>query len=98
VYLAFTQELLFGKKSFTNVSVQTSTHRIVKDTTKIVQTGNKVPVSDSLKKDSLVKPAGKGTKPVPAAPKTLRINGKNKNSVRIPDHYDNIVLPNETNS
>jgi hypothetical protein len=59
----------FGKKSFTNVSVQTSTHRIVKDTTKIVKQEIKVPVTDSLKKDSLVKPVGKGTKPAPAAPK-----------------------------
>jgi hypothetical protein len=64
----------FGKKSFTNVSVQTSTHRIVKDTTKIVKQEIKVPVTDSLKKDSLVKPVGKGTKPAPAAP----INTKNK--------------------
>lgn len=75
VYFAFTQEeLLFGKKSFTNVSVQTSTHRIVKDTTKIVKQETKVPVTDSLKKDSLVKPVGKGTKPAPATP----INTKNK--------------------
>lgn len=75
VYFAFTQEeLLFGKKSFTNVSVQTSTHRIVKDTTKIVKQEPKAPVADSLKKDSLVKPVGKGTKPAPATP----INTKNK--------------------
>ncbi|UEQ74843.1 hypothetical protein [Chryseobacterium arthrosphaerae] len=75
VYLAFTQEeLLFGKKSFTNVSVKTSTHRIVKDTAKIMKQEPKVPASDSLQKDSLVKPVGKGTKPVPAAP----INTKTK--------------------
>lgn len=75
VYFAFTQEeLLFGKKSFTNVSVQTSTHRIVKDTTKIVKQEPKAPVADSLKKDSLAKPVGKVTKPAPAAP----INTKNK--------------------
>lgn len=54
--LAYTQqELLFGKKSFDNVSVKTKTHRIVKDTIKInVHTP---PVQDSVKKDSAVKPA-----------------------------------------
>lgn len=74
-YLAFTQqELLFGKKSFNNVSVQTSTHRIVKDTVKIMVHEPVKTASDSLKKDSLVQPAGKGTKTVPAAP----INTKTK--------------------
>lgn len=68
LYLAFTQqELLFGKKSFDKVSVQTSTHRIVKDTVKVLAHTPEVPVSDSLKKDSLQKPAGKETKPIPAA-------------------------------
>lgn len=67
VYLAFTQqELLFGKKSFDKVSVQTSTHRIVKDTIKVMVHTPETAVSDSLKKDSLSKPAGKGTKPAPA--------------------------------
>lgn len=67
VYLAFTQqELLFGKKSFDKVSVQTSTHRIVKDTIKVMVHTPEAAVSDSLKKDSLSKPAGKGTKPAPA--------------------------------
>lgn len=69
VYLAFTQqELLFGKKSFNNVSVQTSTHRIVKDTVKVMVHTPETPVSDSLKKDSLVKPVGKAIKPAPAVP------------------------------
>ncbi len=73
LYLAFTQkDLLFGKKSFN--SVQTSTHRIAKDTVKVMVHVPETPVSDSLKKDSLVKPAGKITTPVPAAPK----NTKNK--------------------
>lgn len=56
LFLAYTQqELLFGKKSFDNVSVKTKTHRIVKDTIKLnVHTP---PVQDSIKKDSLVKPA-----------------------------------------
>lgn len=68
VYLAFTQqELLFGKKSFDKVSVQTSTHRIVKDTIKVMVHTPETAVSDSLKKDSLSKPAGKGIKPAPAA-------------------------------
>ncbi|MEG0927669.1 MULTISPECIES: hypothetical protein [Chryseobacterium] len=75
LYFAFTQqELLFGKKSFNKVSVQTSTHRIVKDTVKMVAHTPEAPVSDSLKKDSLAKPVGKGTKTVPTAPK----NTKNK--------------------
>ncbi|PQA93562.1 hypothetical protein B0A69_11195 [Chryseobacterium shigense] len=68
VYLALTQqELLFGKKSFDQVSVQTSTHRIVKDTIKVMVHGPETAVSDSLKKDSLSKPAGKGSKPAPAS-------------------------------
>lgn len=75
LYFAFTQqELLFGKKSFNKVSVQTSTHRIVKDTVKMVAHTPEAPVSDSLKKDSLAKPVRKGIKPVPAAPN----NTKNK--------------------
>lgn len=74
-YLAFTQkELLFGKKSFNKVSVQTSTHRIVKDTVKVTVHSPETAVSDSLKKDSLVKPAGTAVKPIPVAPK----NTKNK--------------------
>lgn len=65
LYLASTQqELLFGKKSFDKVSVQTSTHRIVKDTVKAI-VAPKTAVSDSLKKDSLSKPAGKVVKPAP---------------------------------
>ncbi|MDR2237613.1 MAG: hypothetical protein LBE92_15940 [Chryseobacterium sp.] len=74
LYYAFTQrELLFGKKSFNDVSVQTATHRIVpKDTAKVpVQTP--VPaVSDSLKKDSLVKPAGKQIQQTPAVPNNTK--------------------------
>ncbi|PKF72995.1 hypothetical protein [Chryseobacterium sp. PMSZPI] len=71
LYFVFTQkETLFGKKSFN--AVQTSTHRIVKDTVKVMV--HAVPVSDSLKKDSLAKPAVQGTKTVPAA----RNNTKNK--------------------
>lgn len=66
LYLVFTQqELLFGKKSFDKVSVQTSTHRIVKDTVKAI-VAPKTAVSDSLKKDSLSKPAGKVVKSAPA--------------------------------
>ncbi|MDR6372779.1 nucleoid DNA-binding protein [Chryseobacterium bernardetii] len=73
LYLAFTQqELLFGKKSFNNVSVQTSTHRIVKDTVKVMVHTPETPVSDSLKKDSLVKPAGKGVKTAPAVPNNTK--------------------------
>jgi nucleoid DNA-binding protein len=73
VYLAFTQqELLFGKKSFNNVSVQTSTHRIVKDTVKVMAHTPETPVSDSLKKDSLVKPAGKVKQSVPAVPNNTK--------------------------
>ncbi|WP_415329355.1 hypothetical protein [Chryseobacterium sp. MMS23-Vi53] len=56
IYVGYSQqELLFGKKSFdkTNISIQTKTHRIEKDTVKI-QT-HTMPVADSLKKDSTVK-------------------------------------------
>ncbi|AZA78352.1 hypothetical protein EG347_12940 [Chryseobacterium sp. G0186] len=75
LYFAFTQkELIFGKKSFNKVSVQTSTHRIVKDTVKMVAHSPETVIADSLKKDSLAKPVGKATKIVPAAPK----NTKNK--------------------
>lgn len=73
LYLAFTQqELLFGKKSFNKVSVQTSTHRIVKDTIKVMVHTPEKSVSDSLKKDSLAKPAGKGVKPAPAVPNNTK--------------------------
>lgn len=61
--VAYTQkELLFGKKSFENVSVQTKTHRIATDTVKIMVHTPKVNVSDSLKKDSVMKPAEKNVK------------------------------------
>ena len=73
LYLAFTQqELLFGKKSFNKVSVQTSTHRIVKDTIKMMVHTPKTSVSDSLKKDSLAKPVGKEIKPAPAVPNNTK--------------------------
>jgi len=73
LYLAFTQqELLFGKKSFNNVSVQTSTHRIVKDTVKVMAHTPETPVSDSLKKDSLVKPTGKVKQSAPAVPNNTK--------------------------
>ncbi|MDR3026684.1 hypothetical protein [Chryseobacterium sp.] len=73
LYLAFTQqELLFGKKSFNKVSVQTSTHRIVKDTIKVMVHTPKTSVSDSLKKDSLAKPVGKAVKPAPAVPNNTK--------------------------
>ncbi|MBB6333177.1 hypothetical protein HNP24_004201 [Chryseobacterium sediminis] len=73
LYLAFTQqELLFGKKSFNKVSVQTSTHRIVKDTIKVMVHTPETSVSDSLKKDSLAKPVGKAVKPAPAAPNNTK--------------------------
>ncbi|MGR3855677.1 MULTISPECIES: hypothetical protein [Chryseobacterium] len=73
VYLAFTQqELLFGKKSFNNVSVQTSTHRIVKDTVKMKVHTPETPVTDSLKKDSLVKPAGKEKQSAPVVPNNTK--------------------------
>lgn len=73
LYLAFTQqELLFGKKSFNKVSVQTSTHRIVKDTIKVMVHTPKATVSDSLKKDSLAKPVGKAVKQAPAVPNNTK--------------------------
>lgn len=60
LYVAYTQqELLFGKKSFdkTNISVQTKTHRIEKDTVKVH--ANVPPVVDSLKKDSVAQQPAK---------------------------------------
>lgn len=61
LYLAFTQqELLFGKKSFDSVSVQTKTRRIEKDTVKGKRDSTQMKVLDSLKKDSLIQPAQKG--------------------------------------
>ncbi|KPE51366.1 hypothetical protein [Chryseobacterium indologenes] len=74
LYYAFTQrELLFGKRSFDTVSVQTSTHRIVpKDTTKAPVQSPVPAVSDSLKKDSLTQPAGQQVKPTPAAPNNTK--------------------------
>lgn len=55
-YLAITQkELLFGKKSFNNLSVQTSTHRIKKDTLKLQKARQDSIRLDSLKTDSLKK-------------------------------------------
>lgn len=60
MYLAYTQqEFLFGKKSFDAVSIQTKTHRIVKDTVKIKKDSAQVKMSDSLKKDSAVSSAAK---------------------------------------
>ncbi|MBK1895033.1 HU domain-containing protein [Chryseobacterium paridis] len=64
IYIAFTQqELLFGKKSFDTVSVQTKTRRIEKDTVKVKKDSTQMKVSDSLKKDSLIKPPGKAINP-----------------------------------
>ncbi|WP_370900250.1 hypothetical protein [Chryseobacterium gossypii] len=61
LFLAYTQrELLFGKKSFGNVSVQTKTHRIEKDTVKLQVHTPVIP--DSLKKDSLLEPVQKDVK------------------------------------
>lgn len=78
IYVAYTQqELLFGKKSFdnANISVQTKTHRIQKDTVKVQQ--HAVPAADSLKKDSAiqktVQPVTQKTVPVqPAAKSQLK--------------------------
>ncbi|MDH6251358.1 nucleoid DNA-binding protein [Chryseobacterium sp. H1D6B] len=65
LYLAYTQqELLFGKKSFDNVTVQTKTRRIVKDPVKIKIDSAQIKILDSLKKDSLIKAAGSKPKSV----------------------------------
>lgn len=59
-YLAYTQqELLFGKKSFDSISVQTKTHRIVKDTVKSKKDSAQMKMLDSLKKDSATVPVAK---------------------------------------
>ena len=73
LYVAYTQqELLFGEKSFdkTDISVQTKTRRIQKDTVKVQQ--HMAPAADSLKKDSVMK------KPVQqVAPKTVQPKSEN---------------------
>lgn len=52
LYFGITQqELLFGKKSFNEVSIKTSTRRIVKDSAKI--DSSKINKKDSLQNDSL---------------------------------------------
>ncbi|SDQ51500.1 hypothetical protein SAMN05421664_1877 [Chryseobacterium soldanellicola] len=72
--VAYTQQdLLFGKKSF---SVQTKTHRIAQDTIKMQVHAPKAPISDSLKKDSLVKPAEKVENTTKIQP--IQNNTKNK--------------------
>lgn len=59
LYLAYTQqELLFGKKSFDNVSVQTKTRRIENDISPVRKDSIQLKVSDSLRKDS-IQPAEK---------------------------------------
>lgn len=56
LFLAFTQrERLFGKKSFDDLSVQTSTHRIKVDSAKIQQQKLQQLKLDSLKQDSIIK-------------------------------------------
>lgn len=77
IYVAYTQqELLFGKKSFdnTNISVQTKTHRIEKDTVKVQAHGT--PAADSLKKDSVLRqtaqPAAKNEAKAPALPNNTK--------------------------
>lgn len=80
LYVAYTQqELLFGKKSFdkTNISVQTKTHRIGKDTVKVHP--YTPPVADSLKKDSVVQqPAQPVTEKGVKTPTTKNNNTKTK--------------------
>lgn len=62
LYVGYTQqELIFGKKTFDKVSVQTKTKRIEKDTATVKKDSAQIKKSDSLKKDSLIKPAGKTT-------------------------------------
>lgn len=69
LYVAYTQqELLFGKKSFdaAQISVQTTTHRIPKDTIKAKKVTPPV-AADSLKKDSLKKDSVAKQNILPAA-------------------------------
>ncbi|MFC5875342.1 hypothetical protein SAMN05443633_10688 [Chryseobacterium arachidis] len=77
LYVGYTQqELLFGKKSFdkTNISVQTKTHRIAKDTVKVRV--HNPSVADSLKKDSVVQkpiqPVVKEIVKTPATPNNTK--------------------------
>lgn len=64
-FLAFTQsDRLFGKESFSNISVQTSTHRIPKDSAKTDSLTALRKTADSLKQDSVAKAALPVTAPV----------------------------------
>jgi len=72
-YLAITnQELLFGNQSFKQEkdsikALQNKPQVIVKDTVKMPTDSTLIKVSDSLKKDSIVKPAAQPLKAVPTA-------------------------------
>lgn len=70
VYLAFTnQELLFGKESFIkekdSMKIEAKVSVLVRDTIKVDSA--QIKISDSLKKDSIVKHAEKGVK-IPTTP------------------------------
>lgn len=54
LFLAFTnKEMLFGKKSFENISVKNATHRITRDSTSILKKKADSTALDSLKADSI---------------------------------------------
>lgn len=78
IYLGIAQrERLFGKKSFDDLSVKNSTHRIAKDSVKVDSA--QIKVADSLKADSLTKIA-----PVPVAAKKTNFAAKKKNYRKYP--------------
>jgi nucleoid DNA-binding protein len=82
-YLGITQqERLFGKKSFDDVSIKNSTHRIVKYTAKTDSLKQQTALADSLKKDSLNKTVAAPVKSTPKKWKTTKKwsskNNKNK--------------------
>lgn len=80
IFLGFTQrERLFGKKSFDDLSVKTSTHRIQPDSAKIKKEQEKIRL-DSLRRDSIVKDSiAKTVLPVYKKP-VRKYNSKNYNS------------------
>lgn len=78
--LAFTQhERLFGKKSFDDLSVKTSTHRITTDSAKLKQQRLEQQKIDSLRQDSISKDSIANATPVYKQP-SRKYNSKQYNS------------------
>lgn len=80
IVLAFTQrERIFGKKSFDDLSVTTSTHRITTDSVKLKQQKLEQLRVDSLKQDSITKDSVANAAPVYKKP-SKKYSSKQYNS------------------